>query len=198
MCSIVPSCVFFSKNATLCPIFLQSSSACASRATIAPRAPAVASMTPPRPPKTARLRGGSKNRVLASPVRVNRCTLSLGGLVVVDTVLDEADHQRQDAARCAAGQGLDHVDLGGPRLAQRAGAGDHGDREGLQEEAAQKSAGEAGDGVADRAEAVLVGGGRREMAADDAGDDLNYEAGQGPGHFRSSSCQVQLMRAAAP
>src|SRR5580692_1609992 len=75
-------------------------------------------------------------------------SLSLRALVLVDAVLDEPDHQRRDGAGCEPGQRLDHEYIGGPRFVQRAGAGDHRHRQGLQEGAAQESAAEAGEGVA--------------------------------------------------
>jgi hypothetical protein len=47
----------------------------------------------------------------------------------------------------------------------------------LQEGAAQKSHHEARDGMADRAESMLMGRGCRYVAAGEAGEDLDHEAG---------------------
>ena len=89
---------------------------------------------------------------------------------MVDGVLDKPDDHHHDRARYKTGDGLHHEDFGGPRFIQRSGAGDHGDGEGLQEVATQKSADQAGDCVTDRTEGVLMGCDRCDMASDKAGN----------------------------
>src|SRR5262245_60079085 len=95
-------------------------------------------------------------------------------------MLHQSHDQRHAGSGGGTGNSLDHSVFNGSGFSQGACRGDHGRGERLQKQAAKRAAHRAGNGMADEAETVLLGGSRGSMAPENAGDDLNHEIGRGP------------------
>jgi hypothetical protein len=94
----------------------------------------------------------------------------------------EADRQREDRARHGAGKHVDDCDLRYRRRILAATARHNGDGGLLQERAAQGASNEAGEAVADEAEAMFVGRTRGRMGTEEACDRLDRQSPERPCH----------------
>lgn len=99
------------------------------------------------------------------------------GSAVIDAVLDKTYHQHQASARRYAGEALQDRIVDGANLIQAATGSDQGDRERLQEIAAEGAPDCTGEGMTQKSEAMLTRGGCRKMRADNARKNLNNEIG---------------------
>lgn len=92
---------------------------------------------------------------------------------MISAVLDETYDQHQASARRYAGEALQNRIVDGANLVQAAATRDQRDGKRLQEVAAEGTADGADQGVTQKSEAVLPGGRRREMRAENACKNLN-------------------------
>jgi hypothetical protein len=109
--------------------------------------------------------------------------------VLVDAVFHESDDQGQTSSGYGAGKDLRDCVFNGRRLGDGAIPHDHGRGKGLKEEAAEGATERPDNGMAELPEVMFLCCSRRRVPSQNAGDDLDEEIANGPGHF------VSLIRA---
>ena len=99
------------------------------------------------------------------------------GAAMIHAVLDKTYRQHQASARRYAGEALQNRVVDRANLVEAAAGRDQGDRERLQEIAAEGAADGADEGVAEKSEAMFARGSCCEMRAENAGKNLNNKIG---------------------
>src|SRR5712671_354866 len=102
--------------------------------------------------------------------------------VVLDPVLRETHDQHHDSAGYQSSESLDDAILNDGRLIEAAARSHHRRSECLQEIAAERASGRAGNGMPEPSEAVLLHERRSRMPAENTGDELNDEICNSPRH----------------